>query len=80
LETEPIGAAAALQIYILEDPVRVSDKLSPILTLIKDFLLLHMLKLGGQIILKRFADWIDIAQDRDQWRALVRTIMNIWLP
>jgi hypothetical protein len=22
-------------------------------------------------------DWIDLAQDRDQWRALVSTIMNI---
>jgi hypothetical protein len=25
-------------------------------------------------------DWIDIAQDRDQWRALVNTIMNIRVP
>jgi hypothetical protein len=22
-------------------------------------------------------DWIDLAQDRDQWRALVRTVMNL---
>jgi hypothetical protein len=22
-------------------------------------------------------DWIDLAQDRDQWRALVNTIMNL---
>jgi hypothetical protein len=22
-------------------------------------------------------DWIDVAQDRDQWRALVNTIMNL---
>jgi hypothetical protein len=21
-------------------------------------------------------DWIDLAQDRDQWRALVKTVMN----
>jgi hypothetical protein len=24
-------------------------------------------------------DWIDLAQDRDQWRALVNTVMNIWV-
>jgi hypothetical protein len=23
-------------------------------------------------------DWIDLAQDRDQWRALVDTVMNLW--
>jgi hypothetical protein len=25
-------------------------------------------------------DWIDLAQDRDQWRALVKTIMNVRVP
>jgi hypothetical protein len=25
-------------------------------------------------------DWIDPAQDRDQWRALVNTAMNLWVP
>jgi hypothetical protein len=24
-------------------------------------------------------DWIDPAQDRDQWRALVNTVMNLWV-
>jgi hypothetical protein len=25
-------------------------------------------------------DWIDIVQDRDQWRALVHTVMNLRVP
>jgi hypothetical protein len=25
-------------------------------------------------------DWIDLAQDRDRWRALVYTMMNLWVP
>jgi hypothetical protein len=25
-------------------------------------------------------DWIDLAQDRDWWRALVITVMNLWVP
>jgi hypothetical protein len=25
-------------------------------------------------------DWIDLAQDRDHWRALVNTAMYLWVP
>jgi hypothetical protein len=25
-------------------------------------------------------DWIDVAQDRDQWRALMNTVMNLGVP
>ena len=24
-------------------------------------------------------DWIDLAQDRDRWRALVNVVMSIWV-
>jgi hypothetical protein len=25
-------------------------------------------------------DWIDLADDRDRWRALVNNAMNLWVP
>ena len=25
-------------------------------------------------------DWIDRAQDRDRWQALVNAVMNLWVP
>jgi hypothetical protein len=25
-------------------------------------------------------DWLDLAQDREQWRALVRAVMNLQVP
>jgi hypothetical protein len=24
-------------------------------------------------------DWSDLAHDKDQWRALVKTVMNLWV-
>jgi hypothetical protein len=24
-------------------------------------------------------DWIDFAQNRDQWKALVNAVMNLWI-
>ena len=25
-------------------------------------------------------DWMELAQDRNRWRALVSTVMNLWVP
>jgi hypothetical protein len=25
-------------------------------------------------------DWIDLAQDRERWRAVVYAVMNLWIP
>jgi hypothetical protein len=25
-------------------------------------------------------EWIDLAQDRDQWRVLVNTVIKLWVP
>jgi hypothetical protein len=25
-------------------------------------------------------DWIDLAQNRDQWKALMNIILNLWVP
>jgi hypothetical protein len=44
------------------------------------------LDVGGWIILnlREIAwddmDWIDLAQDRDQWKALINTVMNVRVP
>ena len=43
--------------------------------------------IGGKIILKWHfkkwdggMEWIDLAQNRDRWRALVNTVVNLWVP
>jgi hypothetical protein len=38
------------------------------------------IKMGCREIGWRGMDWIDLAEDRDQWKALVNTVMNLRVP
>ena len=36
------------------------------------------IKVDLQEVGKGCRDWMELAQDRDRWRALVSTVMNLW--
>jgi hypothetical protein len=38
------------------------------------------IKMDLQEVGRGGVDWIDLAQDRDRWRALVYTVMNLRVP
>jgi hypothetical protein len=40
-----------------------------------DSIKMHLREIGWDGV-----DWIDMAQDRDQWRALVNTVLNLRVP
>jgi hypothetical protein len=38
------------------------------------------IKMDLQKVEREGMDWIDMAQDRDRWRAVVNAVMNLWVP
>jgi len=38
------------------------------------------IKMALQEVILRGMDWIDFAQDRDRWRALLNVVMKLWIP
>jgi len=38
------------------------------------------IKIDRQNVGRGDMDWIDLAQDRDRWRAVVNAVMNLWVP
>ena len=39
-----------------------------------------IIRMNFQEIVISTRDWVDSAQDRDYWRALVKTALNFWVP
>ena len=38
------------------------------------------IKMDLQDVGRRGMDWIELAQDRDRWRAVINAVMNLWFP
>jgi hypothetical protein len=41
----------------------------------EDNIRMDLREIGWEVV-----DWIDLAQDRDQWRALLNRVMNLQIP
>jgi hypothetical protein len=38
------------------------------------------IKMDLQEVLCGGPDWIELAQDKDRWRGIVKAVMNLWVP
>jgi len=38
------------------------------------------IKMDLQEVGYRGVEWLELAQDRDRWRAVVNMVMNLWIP
>ena len=38
------------------------------------------IKMGLQYVVWGGIDWVDLAEDRYRWRALVKAVLNLWVP
>ena len=41
---------------------------------LEDNIKMDLQEVGGSC-----GDWVELAQDRERWRALVKTVMNLWV-
>jgi hypothetical protein len=40
----------------------------------EDSVKIHLQEVGYEVV-----DWIEVAEDRNRWRALVNAVMNVWV-
>jgi hypothetical protein len=41
----------------------------------EDNIRIDLREIGSEVV-----HWVHLAQDRDKWRAVVNTVMNLWIP
>jgi hypothetical protein len=42
---------------------------------LEDNIKMELREIGWEVV-----DWMHLDQDRDQWRAVVNTVINLWVP